>query len=416
MARGSWDPGGRALWVVLGCLVCQMGLGFGYAWGALAPEILEERGWSRAAFSAARAPQLWVISFASPLVGAMVFRFGGRFVLLVSTALLGVGYVALAGMQALWQLTALILVIGLALSGVGDIAAGAVVARWLTRARGLALGVVYTGSNLGGALFTTLAGAVLAVGTWRDAFLAIGAVGLLVMLPFAWLTVRDREDELADAHPADTAPDAGSARDMTPREAARTRSFWILAFTLFAFWFYFLAMLDHLVLFLTDEGVPDARDHFRNAILLGMVSKIAFGWIADRLRAKAALLLDFGLLAGSSVLLLLLPDPALLWAFVLSYGFSAAARDVVTPLIVSYCFGVRHLAEIYGWLMLTLLPGGTLGPVFAGSLHDRTGSYDLAFQAFAALNLLSFALLLLVRDERRAERRSLTPPAPISAA
>jgi MFS family permease len=160
-------------------------------------------------------------------------------------------------------------------------------------------------------------------------------------------------------------------------------------------------MLDHLVLFLTDVGVPDARDHFRNAILLGMVSKVSFGWIADRLTAKQAVLLDFGLLAGSSLLLLLVPQPGLVQVFVVSYGFAAAARDVVTPLIVAHCFGVRSLAQIYGWLMLTLLPGGTLGPIFAGTVHDRTGSYELAFQVFAGLNLLSLILLMLVRDERK---------------
>jgi MFS family permease len=148
--------------------------------------------------------------------------------------------------------------------------------------------------------------------------------------------------------------------------------------------------------------VAGARDHFGRAVGLGMVSKVAFGWIADRMPAKGALLLDFGLLAASSVLLLLLPDPALLQLFVVAFGFSVAARDVVTPLIVAHCFGVRYLAQIYGVLMLTLLPGGTLGPAFAGYVHDVTGSYAGAFQALTAANLLAFGLLLFVRDERRA--------------
>jgi MFS family permease len=393
---------GRAIWVVLGCFVCQMGLGFGYSFGALAPEMLEELGWTRAAFSSARAPQLWVIALASPLVGVLVARLGGRAVLLASTALLGASYVALGGVDSLWQLSGLIMVAGLGVTGAGDIAAGAVVARWVTTSRGLALGLVYTGSNLGGALMTTLVGAVLAVGSWRQAFVAIGAFGLLVMLPIAWATVRDVSDpeRPADAASPHAAAAVGAA-DLDARSALRTRSFWILTFTLFAFWFYFLAMLDHLVLFLTDVGVPDARDHFRNAILLGMVSKVSFGWIADRLTAKQAVLLDFGLLAGSSLLLLLVPQPGLVQVFVVSYGFAAAARDVVTPLIVAHCFGVRSLAQIYGWLMLTLLPGGTLGPIFAGTVHDRTGSYELAFQVFAGLNLLSLILLMLVRDERK---------------
>jgi hypothetical protein len=32
-------------------------------------------------------------------------------------------------------------------------------------------------------------------------------------------------------------------------------------------------------------------------------------------------------------------------------------------------------------------------------VHDRTGSYDAAFAVFAALNLVSFAALFLLRRE-----------------
>jgi MFS family permease len=85
---------------------------------------------------------------------------------------------------------------------------------------------------------------------------------------------------------------------------------------------------------------------------------------------------------------------------VLAFGFSYAARDVVTPLIIAHCFGSRNLAQIYGVLMLTILIG-PLGGTFAGWVHDQTGSYQGAFTALAATNAATFALLLAVRDERR---------------
>jgi predicted MFS family arabinose efflux permease len=404
---------GRALGVLAGCFVCQMGLGFGYAIGSLAPEMIAEFGWSRAEFSVARAPQLWAIALASPLVGAATLRFGGRAVLLAATALLGLAYAALAGVQSLWQLTAMAVVIGLAVAGIGDIAAGAVVAQWIVRARGLGLGIVYTGSNLGGWIAISLATAVLGFASWRAAVLAIAAFGLFAMLPFALATLRDRERVVSSGAGDDAESENG---DLDVRRALRTPSFWILTFTLLTFWIYFLAMLDHFVLFLTDAGVPHAKQHFALAVGMGMLSKVAFGLLADRLPAKAALLCDFGLLAASSVLLLWLPSPSLLLPFVVIFGFSVAARDVVTPLIVVHCFGVRYLAQIYGVLMLTLLPGGTLGPALTGYIHDVTGSYTLAFQGLALLNLSSFALLMGVRDERRRGDPILSPDRAASAA
>lgn len=393
---------GRALWVVAGCLVCQMGLGFGYGFGALAPGILEEFGWSRALLSSAQAPQLFVIALASPVVGFVATRFGARVVLSVSVVVLAAACTGLSAMQSWWHLALGWAVVGASVAGLGDIAVGGVVAQWVTRARGLALGIVYTGSNLGGALVTRLMAAVSEAASWRAALLSLALLALGILLPFALFAVRDRAGAEVAAPSPEAAVSAPGPADLDVRAALRTRSFWIVATTLLFFWVYLLSVLQHLVLFLMDEGLPleTASAHLGNAVFMGIFSKIAFGMIADRLSAKRAALLDFGLLAVSAVLLLALPDPWLVWAFVAVFGFSYAARDVVTPLVVAACFGPRNLARIYGVLMLTILPGGTLGPVLTGWTHDATGSYTPAFAAFVAANLASFALLFGLRDER----------------
>ena len=59
------------------------------------------------------------------------------------------------------------------------------------------------------------------------------------------------------------------------------------------------------------------------------------------------------------------------------------------------------MAKNYGALMLALLPGGVLGPIFAGYVYDLQGSYDLAFQVFAVLNLVGLVALTCVRGRPR---------------
>jgi MFS family permease len=408
--RATWyelvgDLRGRAFWVVLGCLVCQMGLGFGYVFTPLAGEIIAEFDWTRATFSAARAPQLFVIAAASPLVGALVIRIGALRVLIAGILALGVGFVGIGAMQALWQMYALVMLLGLAVAALGDISVGQMVTRWVGRGRGLALGIVYTGSNLGGWLMVPIAVNVASRESWREAFTSLGVGALLVMLPIALLAVREpRAATEPEGGAGDgTAALAGSERDLDLAAALRTRSFWILAATLFSFFFYFLGVVDCLVLFLTDQRMSrgEATLYFSHALGLGIASKILLGIIADRIPHKAALLVDYGLLLASSLLLLGLPEAAPMWLFVGCFAFATAARDVVYPLIVNECFGVRYMAQIYGALMIALLPGGALGPIFAAAIHDRLGSYEHAFGAFAALNALAFAALFFVRRERR---------------
>lgn len=396
------EPAGyRALLVVFGGLICQMGLGYNYVFGALAPDVIAEFGWTKAEFSGARTPQLWIMALASPMVGFLVVRFGARAVLTCSTVLLGVAFLMLSGISALWQLYAILALQALSVTGLGDITVGQMVSRWFGRHRGLALGIVYTGSNLGGALLVRSTSFLAEPGAWRDIYQAMGGAALLFMLPVAFFCVREpRGMEGVVASPSSA--DVGE-RDLTLSEAFRTRSFWILAVAMFTFFFYFVAILDHLVLHLGEQGYSrvDAQAHLSNAILLGMASKIGFGWIADRLEPRTATLLDFGLLAVSSLFLVMPPHPVFVWAFVLLFGFAAAARDVVYPVILVHCFGVRSMAEIYGALMLAL-PAGALGSWFAASISDGSGGYGLAFVTFAITNVIAFAALVFVRDERRA--------------
>jgi len=415
------DLRGRGFWVMLGCLVCQLGLGFGYTYSPLLTDITEELGWTRTMFSSARAPLLFIIAFASPVVGALTVRFGARRVLTASTLLFGVPALIVSGMTELWQFYAANIVLGFVITGLGDITVGAVVSQWIVRGRGLALGIVYTGSNLAGLVLPLLVTYLMLQGSWRQAMFAIGLGGVLLLTPFAFFAVREPRSGEGPVAPFRKDAEPGSAErapavaDLDLRAALRTRSFWILSLALFGFFFYFLGLLEHMVPALTDSGMPklEAAGYYSFAIGMGLFSKIGMGLFADRLPTRAALWVDFGLLALSAMLLPFVPRSGFLQVFLVTYGFSTAARDVVYPLIIAHCFGVRYLAQIYGAMMLAIAPGGSLGSIYPALVYDRTGSYEIAFSGYAVLMVLVLASLLFVRDERvRAEPRASDPGGP----
>lgn len=396
---------GRALWVVIGCLICQMGLGLTYVKSGLAADLIEALSLTRAQFSGANTPQLAIQSLASPLAGYLTVRFGAKPVLTGSALLFAAVFAGFSRIDSVWGFYFAIAGVGLGAAGMGDVSVGHVVAQWFRRHRGLALGIAYAGSNLGGSAMVWLTGAVTARSDFRVALLAVALFSLVVLFPAAFFLVRDREtvreEVVVPDRPSTDRPSDETSLDL--RAAVRTRTFWILTGTLFAFFFYFNGILDHFVLILTDAGVSNEEASLRlsQTIGLGIVSKVAGGYLADRVSQERAILYDYAVLGLSSVVLLFLPDQlVLIPVFVVTYGFSQAARDVVWPLAVERCFGGRHLGSIYGTMTLALLPGAALGPLAAAAVRDATGDYRLVFLLFIAMNAAALTALFFVRDER----------------
>jgi MFS family permease len=386
----------RTARVLVACFVCQMGLGFGYVYGATLKHVVSELAWSRAAFAGGSACLLLAMGLAAPVLGSLSERIGARRVASGALLVLALALALASRMQTLGEFYAASALLGVGMTGVGDVVIGAAAARWVSRGRGLALGFVFVGSNVGGAAVPVFAEAMAARGSWRDALVWLAGAALLVLLPWAALGLREPE-------PRDLAvrADAPATPSLDLREALRTRSFWILAGALFCFYSYYLGVTQHLVAFVSDLGYSDARAaaSLSFTVALGIGAKLGMGLLADRVRPRRALLLNFAVLGLGACVLLGAGTPSLLAAFLVAHGVAVAAENVVVPLVVAECFGVRHLARLYGALMLTLFPGGVLGPIFAGASFDRFGSYVPAFATFAVLNALALGALFALRPE-----------------
>lgn len=401
---------GRAFWVVVGCLICQMGLGLTYIRNGIAVDLIESLDLSRAQLSGAATPQLIFQALASPLVGVLAVRLGASRVLAASATLFALVFFFFSRIESMAGLYVAIAGVGLCAAGMGDITVGHIVSQWFRKNRGLALGIAYAGSNLGGSVMVALVGTVAARYSWREGLLAVVPVALFVLLPASLFLVREPgfgQGIRSDEAPGQTdrprpVAEGAEGSDLDLKAALRTRSFWILTTSLFAFFYYFTGVLDHFVLFLTDSGLSktQAIGSLSQAIGLGILSKILGGFLADRIPQERSIQAVFGLLAFSSLVLMALPHPLLLPVFVFSYGFSQASRDVVYPLVLGRCFGDRYLGEIYGAMTLTLFPGGALGPVLTALLRQELGSYEVAFALFAVMNGLALVGLFFLRDER----------------
>lgn len=404
VAQRQLSENRTAIIVLFACLVCQMGLGLGgYIFAVFLKPVVADLGWSRTAFSWAGGPFLLAMALASPGVGALTERVGARLVFSCGIILVATALVLFSYMETLWHFYVIGFLLGAATTGLGDIPAGAVVSKWFIRNRGLALGIVYIGSNIGGSIVPIAATELAAIDSWRFALRVLAIGGLVIILPVALGFVREADKPDRSDKPDQSDMSDEAAQSLTLAEAMRTRSFWILAAVLFTFYFYYVGINHHLVAFLSDSGFSDAEAarRFGYAVAIGIAGKLCMGLFADRIPIRGAIVVNFALMTlGSFLLLGVGRYPALLPVFLTLHGFTVAAENVVLPLVIVECFGVRHLARIYGVIMLMLLPGGTFGPVFAGYVFDNVGTYGIAFTSYAVMNVAAVLALLFLQPLR----------------
>ncbi|MEW6272040.1 MAG: MFS transporter [Thermodesulfobacteriota bacterium] len=402
--------------VVVACLVCQVGMGVGgYLFPVFLKPVGEDLGWSRTVYAAANPIMSTFVALAGPLVGWLSDRRGPRLVLVAGSLVMSAALLGASRMEQVWQFYLVAVGIGIGVACLGDLPAASAIAGRFADRRGLALGLVYVGSNVGGALGAATGAALAAEGGWRGALAAIGGTLWLLLLPFALVVGVPRPGRAASGQDGrasathDPAPlgsfephDLAAADDAA--SALRQRDFWLLFWVLLAFYLYRLGVNTHLVAFLSDLGWAhgEAALGFSVTVGVGIVGKLFAGSIADRVGPRLAAVGNFVLIALASALLLVPDVPLAIPLFLLLHGAATAAEDVVVPLVVGRRFGTTHLGSIYGLLLLTLIPGGILGPVVAGAVFDASGSYGAVFVAFFVCNLTAVAALAAVRPARAA--------------
>jgi sugar phosphate permease len=417
----------RGWWVMLGCIACQVDLGFAKdGMDVFMTDIVREMGWGRADFQVAGWVLLATYGLLTPATGYVLDRLGPRVVLTAGVLGVSLAYAAYGVMTGFGQYLGVTPLLAVGLVALGDIPASTVAARWFERHRGAVLGIVLVGSNLGAMVVNLLAKALYrGFGDWRPAVLALALVMLAVALPFSLGVVRNprpgeipREERDPDAGAGDGRGRDGSLR---LRDAARTRSFWLLAAALFAYYFYYLFVNRHVIALLRDRGsfgytvpaplvglgvAPEDFPEFTKSMfeVVGLPGKLAIGWLVDRWRVSHALAWNFLVLTLACSLLPFIGDRAsLMGLFIVLNGLGWGAQQVLTPLTIAACFGIRHMGTIFGTVLLVLLPA-QLGPWYAGYVFDRTGTYESFLPLCAAFLGLAALGLFAVRPHAGRER------------
>ncbi len=395
-------------WLRLGFTVLLSTLGGVGMWSVVValPTVQAEFGVARAGASLPYTLAMLGFGLGGILMGKAADRFGIVPPLIVAAIALCLGYVAAGLSHSLWQFA---LAHGLLIGLLGSSATfGPLIAdisHWFERRRGLAVALCASGNYFAGTVWPPIVEHFIQTVGWRQTHIGIGLFCAVTMLPLA-LTLRRKPPARHESEARQAA--AGSRGSLGLSPAALQTLLWIAGLACCVA----MSMPQvHIVAYCGDLGYGVARGAQMLSLMLGfgIVSRVGFGWIADRIGGLATLLIG-SLLQGVS-LLLYLGFNGLTSLYVISALFGLFQGGIVPSyaIIVREYFPPGEAGTRVGITMMATLLGMALGGWMSGAIFDLTGSYRAAFANGVLWNVLNggIVLFLLLRRGGR-----LAHPAP----
>jgi MFS family permease len=311
---------------------------------------------------------------------------------------LGVGYVLSGFAGSIWQFALTQGLIGFGSSAAfGPLMSD--ISHWFARRRGIAVAIASCGNYLAGTLWPPVVQNSIASHGWRATQIAIGVLCLATMLPLI-LALRRPAPRPVSIEPATATGGGRGALGVSPN------TLMVLLCVAGVGCCVAMAMPQvHIVAYCGDLGYGPARGAEMLAAMMGfgIISRIAGGFIADRIGSLQTLLLGSAL-QGVALFLYLWFD-GLVSLYVISALFGLFQGGIVPmyAIIVRECFSPTETGTRLGIVLMATLVGMALGGWMSGVIFDLTGSYRAAFLNGIGWNVLNGAIVLwlLMRPNRR---------------
>lgn len=394
---------GWAVLAVAGLGIFASGPGQSHTFSVFVGPIGRDLGLSNASIASAYGLATLAAAFCLPRMGRLLDRYGPRRMLLVVVTLLGlacIGFGAVSG----------ILYLGLGFAALRFLGQGSMmmncanlVVQWFNIRRGFALSLMALGFGASMAVHPPLGQWLAAEFGWRQAWVVMGAVTWLLMLPPLLLLVHDKPEDKG-LHPDGDATSSaetsgGVSGGLELGAALRTPAFYILT----AGWFSIAMLVTTLhfyqVSILREQGVAVAvaARVFPVSAVTMMVSMPFVGRAFDRFPTR--FVFGAGLLVTAAALIgvTFVRDMTGAVAYAALFGLNNAFSMTMFGYLMPRYFGRRHLGRLQGTGQMIAVVGASLGPLPVGIALDVIGSAGLTLLLLALIPIACAVAALFLR-------------------
>ncbi|MBM4415571.1 MAG: MFS transporter [Chloroflexi bacterium] len=379
-----------------------------HAFGTYVVLLKADFGWSATSFALAFSLMRIESGLLGPVEGWAIDRFGPRAIMRVGVVIFALGMIGLSRIDSLLTFYAAFLAMALGSALGAFLPISVAIVNWFDRRRVAALAMLSLGFAAGGLIQPLVVGGLEHYG-WRQMSLMMGLLVLVVGLPLAQL-VRHRPESHGRL-PDGVAPEEHARRnrgrtemEFTPRQALRTRAFWMLSLGQSASLLVFGAVSVHFVAYATETvGMSKGGAASMIALMTGATvaaQLVVGGLLGDRLPKLGTIVFA---MFGHTVALFILAfgiTPAWVAVFAVINGLAMGTRAPLMQALRADYFGRKSFGTIMGFSSLVMMFGIVTGPLAAGLSYDILGEYRPAFVLLGVLSAGGSVFFMLAKPPR----------------
>jgi len=341
----------------------------------------------------------------SPFAALAMKWFGCRATICAGTLLLFAGFLIAAKSHSLGAFYIAMVLLGCGYSLAGNVPGIALIATWFERGSSRVIGMYLMLGALGAASGPPVVQAIVSAGGWRGHWQvmcwAAAAIGLVCFALVREVGPKAIPHVLAIGE-VFTGAKTVAADGWSPRAAVMTSQFLLVSAAMAATMACVTTINSVVVPHLVKLGsTPGAAAYVLSAIgLTATLIKGGAGHLCERLPATMILAAGLGLQAVGCFLLGFADTGVLHYASALAFGTGWGLGYVAGTVVLLAYFGADTGSKILSvvWLITTV---AAAGPIAAGMIADRTGSFAPIFDIFAVMLLVLAVPFLVMREPVR---------------
>jgi sugar phosphate permease len=401
------------IWIVIAgfvLLFLYAGAGF-YSFSIFIKPFEDTFGWSRAAVSFAMSIYFMMHGICAPLVGYMTEKYGPKRIMTTFAVGAGAAFIMVSFTQTLWFFYLSYALLSIATTGIGFIPVSSLLSRWFVRRRGTAIGFTMVGISAGGLVMSPLVGMLNTYFSWRASYVFMGILVWILAVPMTLFVMKSSPAAmglLPDGDDPDMAKDSletQSNQDIPIivdegwplRPALMSRTFWWVALTFLLAPLAQGGVLQHQVPLVTEAGLTPTAAALAMGITAGVggLGKLSFGRLSESFPFHYVAAVCFGVQAIAIFLLLSLKSTAMVWVYVVLYGFGMGGVVVLIPLVVGHFFGLAAFGTLVGIVAFIQGLGSSSGALISGLIFDHMGNYQYALTIWGCIYLSAIVTIFM---------------------